>query len=133
MTFVPLLGAAVVQVLAAWSRPAIDEGVVYATLRNTTSRPVTLVGASSPVARHAELHRSMAMHEMNGMNAMGMRPVARVTIPAHGTLRLQPGGDHVMLLGLRQQLAAGQRFPVTFRFAGGGTARGEVQVENRAL
>lgn len=136
MTFVPLLAALAIQITGAWSRPAVDEGVVYATIRNTSAKAVTLVGASSPIAKDVELHQSMTMRKtMNGMttNAVGMRPVGRIAIPAHGALTLQPGGSHLMLMGLHRSLAAGQRFPITLRFAGGGTATVTVKVENRAL
>lgn len=130
-----LLGA--VTVTGAWSRPAIDTGVVYATLHDNGPRAVALVGASTPIARSAELHESTptAGGSMQGMAmpAMAMHLVARIVVPPHGTAVLRPGGYHVMLLGLRRPLAAGTRFPVTFHFADGTVVQVSVPVENRAF
>ena len=126
-----------VTVQNGWSRPAIDTAVVYAVVRNGGATPLLLVGASSQVAQSAELHQSMSMSagKMDGaaMSAMGMQPVARLEIPPHGTLTLKPGSYHLMLLGLRQPLAAGQRFMVTLLFAGGVSKTFLVQVENRGF
>ncbi|HTW83288.1 MAG TPA: copper chaperone PCu(A)C [Candidatus Sulfotelmatobacter sp.] len=134
----PLLLAAIT-VVGAWSRPAVDTGVVYATIRNTGSRPVALVGASTPRASSVELHESTTMSsgamKMQGMTmpAMGMHPVSRIVIPAHGSVTLKPGGYHLMLLGLRGTLAAGQRIPLTLRFAGAPPVSTLVPVETRAF
>ena len=126
-----------VAVAGAWSRPAVDNAVVYGVVRNTGSHRLTVVGASSPEARTAELHESVSMKggAMDGMamSAMEMRPAGPVAILPHGALTLKPGGYHVMLMGLRHPLAAGGRFPVTLRFADGSQVTFEVPVENRAF
>jgi periplasmic copper chaperone A len=128
------LGVTVVQ---TWSRPAVDTAVVYGVVRNAGSHRVAVMGASSPVARSAELHESMTMKAgaMDGaaMSAMEMRPAGTLTVPAHGALTLKPGGYHVMLMGLRRPLAPGQRFPLTLRFGDGSHLTVEVPVENRAF
>src|SRR5690606_2912305 len=54
-----------------------------------------LVAASGDVAQRVELHT----HRMEG-NVMQMRQVEAVEVPAGGTAILQPGGFHVMLIGL---------------------------------
>jgi copper(I)-binding protein len=134
---VPASAAPNITVTGAWSRPAVDTAVVYGIVRNLGPRPVVVVGASSPIARSAELHESMTMDagKMDGaaMPAMGMQPVGRLVIRPRGTLALKPGGYHLMLLGLRQPLAAGRRFPVTLRFADGARVTFAVPVENRAF
>jgi copper(I)-binding protein len=126
-----------VTVAGAWSRPAVDTAVVYGVVRNTGSQRLAIVGASSPSARSAELHESMTMKggAMDGaaMSAMEMRPAGPVAIPPHGALTLKPGGYHVMLIGLRRPLAAGERFPVTLRFGDGSHVTFEVPVEQRAF
>ena len=126
-----------VSVEQTWSRPAVDTAVVYGVVRNVGSHRVAVVGASSPVARTAELHESMTMKAgaMDGaaMSAMEMRPAGTLTIPPHGALTLKPGGYHLMLMGLRRPLAAGQRFPLTLRFGDGSHVTVEVPVENRAF
>jgi hypothetical protein len=132
------LALAALTVTGAWSRPAVDSAVVYATVRNEGPKPVALVRVRSSAGTSAELHRSMAMTggmTMGGaaMPAMGMAPVSKIAIPAHGTVTLKPGGDHVMVLGLRRPLSAGSSFPATFTFADGEQITVRVRVENRAL
>lgn len=136
------VAAAAVVPSGAWSRPAITTGVVYLTLRNTGSAPTRLVKAASPVAQAVELHESMEskapMGSMSGMSSgsmsMGgvasMHPVAFVPIPAHGSVKFAPGGYHIMLIGLRHPLHAGQTFPVRLYFAHAPPQRVTVQVRS---
>jgi copper(I)-binding protein len=49
------------------------------------------------------------LHE-NGV--MKMRPIDGIVIPAHGMAELKPGGDHVMLMGLKAPLKMGDHFPL---------------------
>ncbi len=98
----------------AWARAsagAATTGAVYVTLIGG-DQPDTLVGVSTPVADAAEVHESISD---NGV--MKMRPVSGVAIPMHGKVMLSPGGYHIMLMGLKQKLTAGQSFPLTLRFA----------------
>jgi periplasmic copper chaperone A len=108
----------------AWSRPAIGTGVVYARLVNPTSTPERLDAARTPVARVVEIHRSTAgSATMNGMvmtGVMSMQRVSALTIPAHGSVTLGPGGYHLMAIGLRHDLQPGERFPLRLHFAAHG-------------
>jgi copper(I)-binding protein len=116
--------APAVVVTDAWSRPAIDTGVVYARIANRGAVADRLDAASAPVARVTELHRSMATGAtMNGMamgGVMSMVPVRALIVPAHGTLVLSPGGNHLMLIGLRGDLRAGRSFPLRLHFGRAG-------------
>ncbi len=67
-----------------------------------------LVSVSSPVAGAAEIHE-MSMAD----GVMRMRALAALELPAGKTVELKPGGYHVMLLDLKQQVKAGQTVPVT--------------------
>jgi periplasmic copper chaperone A len=128
----PLAATNEVSVSGAWSRPATDTGVVYLSIRNDSAQPDRLVRAASPVARTVELHetveRSMASMPIMGkpMRSMGpnsmsmMKSVPTIRIPANGTVVLKPGGYHIMLIGLKHPLAAGQTFPVHLQFAHAG-------------
>ena len=60
---------------------------------------------------------------------MKMRAVPRVQIAAHARLPLEAGGYHVMLVGLRAPLKAGDRFPVLLTFDTLGTKEVSVVVE----
>jgi periplasmic copper chaperone A len=113
------------QVENAWARatPGRSEtGAAYVTIQSATAD--RLVGASTPVAKKAELHTM----EMSGM-VMKMRPIAGVDIPAGQPVTLAPGGVHIMLLGLKQPLKAGQSFPMTLTFEKAGKRMVNVAVE----
>lgn len=138
---VALRGAAVantktIAVSAPWSRPAVGTGVVYLTITNLSGTPDRLVGAASPVADAVEIHESTEattpMRSMQGM-AMGgvasMHRVAFVPVRAHATVRLAPGGYHIMLIGLRHDLHANETFPLRLRFAHGGWIAVSVRVQ----
>jgi copper(I)-binding protein len=96
-----------------WARataPRQTVGGVYVTL--TSPVDDRLLGASSPVAGHAEVHEMT----MDG-NVMKMRELADgLKLPAGQAVALTPGGLHMMLVGLRQPLVAGQVIPVQLRF-----------------
>ncbi len=99
-----------IRVEAPWTRAmrAGGTGVGFMTLRNTGSTPDRVVGARSPVARVVELHTHMRDGDI-----MRMRPVPTIDLPAGQAVTLQPGGLHLMLIGLGSALERGQRAPVT--------------------
>jgi periplasmic copper chaperone A len=125
-----MAGAALAQpagpeVSNAWARataPGAQDGVAYLTIQSPTAD--RLVGASTPVAKKAELH-TMSMQGM----VMKMRPMAGLDIPAGQAITLKPGGQHVMLMGLNQPLREGQSFPLTLDFAKAGPRTVTVAVE----
>ncbi|HEX7731001.1 MAG TPA: copper chaperone PCu(A)C [Rhodanobacter sp.] len=102
----------------AWIRvlPGKLPAGAYVVLRNDGDRPVSLTGASSPAYGEAMLHESSAA---GGMSRMTM--VDSLTIPAHGTQALQPGGYHLMLMDAKQPVRAGDTVRVVLEFGDGGT------------
>jgi hypothetical protein len=88
-------------------------GAVYMTLVGS-NQDVRIVSASSPVAEQVELHD----HIMND-GIMQMREIEAITVPAGANVELEPGGLHVMLLGLTQELSEGETFPLTLNFDSG--------------
>jgi len=100
----------------AWIRlmPPSLPSAAYVELRNDTDRPVVLDGATSPRYGNVALHRSRVNKGMSMMQA-----TARVTIPAHGRLRLAPGGFHLMLMQPRGAIAVGDTVPLALHFADG--------------
>lgn len=93
--------------------PTQSAGAVFLTLQNLGAADQKLVGASSPVAETVELH-TMAMEN----NVMQMRKIDIFDLPAGGSLLMTPHGHHVMLIGLKAPLAAGDKFPLQLDFAG---------------
>jgi len=117
-----------IQVTGAWSRPVpagLPTGVVYLTVANLGHDPDRLIGAETPVAAHMTLHRTTMA---NGMMSMAAVP-GGAEIPPGGVLKIEPGGYHLMLEGLKGGLKAGAHFPATLTFAHAGQVRIEVQVQ----
>lgn len=117
----------------AWSRPAIDTGVVYLRVTNLGAAD-TLTGARSPVAKAAELHRSMDTRmKMDGttMNDVSsMVPVAAVPVAAHQSVAFAAGRNHIMLIGLHHDLHAGETFPIELHFVRAGWLGATVAVRD---
>jgi copper(I)-binding protein len=93
----------------AWAKTA-DKGMtaVYATLRNTTDKPMTIVSAKTSASGRSELHE-MAMVD----GQMVMRPKkGGFVLPAKATHELKPGGDHIMVLDLTKPVKPGQEVGV---------------------
>jgi copper(I)-binding protein len=112
--FSPITTLAEIVVEDAWARatpPGARTGAIYLTLSNDGAAD-SLVGAATEAADRAELHTHV--HE-NGM--MAMLEVESIGLPAGGTTRLKPHGDHVMLFGLRGPLVAGEALNLTLEFS----------------
>lgn len=88
----------------------------YVTLRNGGDQADALVTVATSAADTAELH-SVSMQD----GIMRMRPVAAVELPAGEVVALEPGGYHVMLVGLHRPLTEGDSVGLTFRLRSGRT------------
>ena len=121
--------AADITVAEPWSRAAIQGGVGGAFMRieNHGAVPDRLLSVSSPAARAVELHASVQDGDV-----ARMRPVDRLEIPPHGTVRLQPGGLHIMLIGLHRPLKRGDEVPLSLAFEHAGTVSVRVVVQAAA-
>lgn len=109
------------------ARPAPLEGgngATFMTLLNGLDVPVRFASADSEVAGTIELHETI---NDNGVMKMEPHPEG-FEIPAGGVLQLQPGGKHVMLLGLVQPLQTGDSFDLTLNFEGSDSVTVKVPV-----
>jgi copper(I)-binding protein len=121
-------GTATLSIERPWSRatPAgIANGAVYMIIRNKGQAAEALLGATTEVSATTELHETVMV---NGM--MEMRPIPAIKIAAGKTVKIQPGGLHIMLLNLKHALKAGDRFPMTLHFAHAGDVQVEVVIAN---
>lgn len=102
----------------AWSRPAAQggNGAGFLTIANTGKSADRLVSVSSPIAARVEMHESMVM---DGKAMMHPRP-GGAALPPGGKVEFKPGGWHLMLIGLKKPLKAGETFPATLTFQKGG-------------
>jgi len=117
--------AAPVEVQNAWARSTAagaKAGGVFLTITDKGA-PDRLIGASTPVAATAEVHETV-----NDKGVMHMRPVAALPLQPNDPVTLKPGGYHIMLMGLKQQLKDGETFPVTLTFEKAGAVTTTVHV-----
>ena len=90
----------------------------------TAPQGARLVGASSPVAGVVEVHEMKREGDV-----MRMRAIDGLELPAGRAVKLEPGGYHVMLIGLEKPLAPGASVPITLTFEGRDGKRQQVQVK----
>jgi copper(I)-binding protein len=115
-----------IHVQDAWARatvPGQQSAAAYLTIRNSGGQD-RLIGASTDIGA-ASLH-STSMD--NGV--MRMRPLADLAIPGGSAVELKPGGTHVMIMGVKQLLAAGSSFPLDLKFAKSGDIHVTVAVKD---
>lgn len=106
--------AADIEIKAPWIRGTVSGQKATGAFMEVTSKAgVTLVGASSPVAGVTEIHEM----KMDG-GVMKMRAIPRLDVSADKPLSLAPGGYHVMLMDLKQQLKKGDSVPLTLQIEG---------------
>ena len=99
----------------AWSRATpsgAKTGGGYVTIENRGSAPDRLIGGMADVAGKVQVHE-MSMD--NGV--MKMRPVDNgLAIDPGKTVKLAPGGYHLMMMDLKAPLKQGDKVPVTLEF-----------------
>lgn len=112
----------------AWSRatvPGARAAAIYMLLTNRGTEAVTVVSLSTDVARMTEAHQTI-----NEDGMMRMRPAENLLIAAGDSLVFEPGGLHVMLMGLQRQLSAGDTYTLQITLSDGQQLETEVLVGN---
>jgi hypothetical protein len=111
-----------------WSRqtaPNAAVGAGYVTIKNYGKAPDRLVAIKSAIAEKSEIH-TMTMEG----GVMRMRELASgLTIPAGAEVKLQPGAEHIMFMGLAAPIKQGEDFKATFVFERAGEVDVAFQVE----
>jgi copper(I)-binding protein len=140
-----------------WARSTADGqtmGAAYMTITGG-SEDDRLVAASAPtdIAAETQIHETVAaedgtdtsmstsendmdrgtetdMEMGTSTDAMTMREVEGIDVPADGTVTLEPGGYHVMLMDLAAPLTAGETFDLTLTFEEAGEQVVTVEVRD---
>ena len=108
-----------------WVRATVSaQKATGAFMQITSAQDARLVEASSPVAGVVEVHE-MVMEK----DVMKMRAVKGLDLPAGKTVELKPGGYHVMLMDLKQQMKEGDTVPVTLVVEGKDKKRSTIEVK----
>jgi copper(I)-binding protein len=107
--------------------PGQTNSAAFMTLHNHSTEAKRLMTVESSVADSVELHGHQ--HE-NGM--MKMRQVkGGIEIAPHGMTKMEPGGLHIMLIGLKQKLVPGESVHLRLKFDDNSTQ--DVHAEIRKL
>jgi copper(I)-binding protein len=118
-------GSPEIKVMEPFARASMPNGAVYMHLMNEGSADDRLISAESDVAEAVELHET----KMDENDVMQMSPIEAVDLPAGASETLEPGGKHVMLLGLTEELATGDSFELTLNFENSGPQTIQVEVK----
>ena len=110
-----------VTVQRPWMRAVpnvMDTTAVYMVLVNSGSAPAQLVGGSTAIAD--SVAPMITTKEGEGLKqVVGMQGVDALEIPAHGTLVLEPNGNHLMVMGLKEHPKEGAQVDFTIKLEPG--------------
>jgi hypothetical protein len=112
----------------AWARTGItgENSAVYMIIDNPTKVDDVLLSAASDVADNVELH----MSSMDDQGTMSMQQQEGISVANRTSVELKPGGFHIMLIGLKQDLAAGTTLQLTLTFKNAGEITFEVPIKS---
>lgn len=106
-----------VRVKHVWVReaaPGVDVMAGYFVLENLTDSPLALTDVSSPEFASVMMHESVQTGTQESM-----QEVAKIEIPAHGSVEFKPGGYHLMLMQPKKNLSAGDMVTLMLKFSDG--------------
>ena len=96
----------------------MDSTAVYMTLVNNGSTPAELIGGSTSIAGSVAPMITTKQGE-GTKQTVGMQSVDSLKIPAHGTLVLEPDGNHLMVMGLKEHPKEGAQVDFTIKLEPG--------------
>ncbi len=114
----------------AYSFPTLKgvaTGAAYVRIENRNDGDITITGAASPLAMEVQLHD----HKKQENGVMQMIHLDNITVKAGDQLTLRPGGLHLMLMGLKQPLEAGDTLPLSLTLDDGQSLAFEATVRER--
>jgi periplasmic copper chaperone A len=121
-------GAGGLKITAPWARATPKGATIgggYVKITNTGNASDRLVGGSTDIARRVELHE---MSTDNGV--MKMRPLTEgIEIKPGQVVEFNPGGYHIMFVGLKKPLTQGEHLKATLQFEKAGKVDVDFTVE----
>jgi copper(I)-binding protein len=112
-----------------WSRataPGMPMGVAYLSITNNGKNADALIAASTPAAARVEMHKTSIVDGM-----ARMRPLSEIAIPPGATVKIEPGGIHLMLVDLESALEHGKTVPLVLEFRHAGRITVQLDIEAR--
>jgi len=116
----------------AWMRPTRmrqPTSAAYVTICNGTENEIALTGASFTSADATELH----ITKMSSDNMASMTHSTELIIAAGASMALEPGHAHIMLIGLNDAFAIGDKPPLTLEFKNAGSVTAHMEVRDDVL
>ena len=102
-----------IEISEAWARPAAqgENGAIYFVIHNNAREADELTGVSSDIAEAVEMHES----RMDG-DVMQMHQLETVPLQANAETTFEPGGLHIMLISVKEDLDAGDEIEIVLHF-----------------
>lgn len=119
-----------VEIEGAYARasiPNVPNSAAFFVIKNNSDKDITITSANSDIAEKNELHTHIKENEM-----MKMIKIEKLVVPAKSSLELKSGGDHVMLMGLKKELKAGDEISLELSFSDGDKKSIKVPVKDLA-
>ncbi|EAQ65070.1 hypothetical protein MED121_10130 [Marinomonas sp. MED121] len=108
------MGLMIMDAQARAMPPGAKNSAAYFTLMNHKQEAISLISAKSDVSKVTEFHNHLMID-----GAMSMRKVPSIDVAAGESLDFQPGGFHVMLIGLTKNLKPGEQVSIQLNLANG--------------
>ena len=109
------------------SIPNMPNSAAFFVIKNNSDKDIAITSANSDIAEKNELHTHIKENKM-----MKMMKIEKLVVPAKSSLELKSGGDHVMLMGLKKELKAGDEINLELSFSDGDKKSIKVPVKDLA-
>ena len=119
-----------VEIDGAYARasiPNVPNSAAFFVIKNNSDKDIAITSANSNIAEKNELHTHIKENQM-----MKMIKIEKLVVPAKSSLELKSGGDHVMLMGLKKELKAGDEISLELSFSDGDKKSIKVPVKDLA-
>lgn len=109
------------------SIPNVPNSAAFFVIKNNSDKDIAITSANSDIAEKNELHTHIKENKM-----IKMMKIEKLVVPAKSSLELKSGGDHVMLMGLKKELKAGDEINLELSFSDGDKKNIKVPIKNLA-
>ena len=119
-----------VEIDGAYARasiPNVPNSAAFFVIKNNSDKDIAITSANSDIAEKNELHTHIKENKM-----MKMMKIEKLVVPAKSSLELKSGSDHVMLMGLKKELKAGDEINLELSFSDGDKKSIKVPVKDLA-
>ena len=119
-----------VEIDGAYARasiPNVPNSAAFFVIKNNSDKDIAITSANSDAAQKNELHTHIKENQM-----LKMIKIEKLVVPAKSSLELKSGGDHVMLIGLKKELKAGDEINLELSFSDGDKKSIKVPVKDLA-